>query len=386
MTAWRYQVAILAGRRDPRAAAIRAAVAREAADLGLAPGAEMTIVGTAGAAALDDRAPIAAVFLGGPRLDAAAIAAVRALQARHAFILPVVPDLERYQASTPPELHGINGAEATSPAEMGGVALRVVEELGLVRRRRHAFLSYCRRDSARAAEQVYRALDRRGWQVFLDTHSVTTGVPFQPFLWDRLNDADLLVLFDTPRALTSTWVDQELARAANLGVGVLQVVWPGHARSLGSDFAHARYLDPGDFTAPAARVRGGALLRDRVARELALTAESIRARSVAARRTRLVRELAVRANDHGLVAVAHPERFVEVRGTSGTFLFVPTVGSPRSHDLHEAEALRPRGEPRLLYDPAGLLDASLAHLGWLNGYLPVKAVATSELSAWLGTA
>jgi len=336
--------------------------------------------------ALDTRAPVAGVFFGGGNLSADMVAAAERLVADHAFMLPVVPTLDGYQRQVPEVLYGINGMAASTADELSAVGLRVVEELGLVRRRRHAFLSYCRRDSAKVAQQVYQALDQRGWQVFLDTHSVSTGVPFQPFLWDRLNDADLLVLFDTPGAVTSHWVGEELARASNLGIALLQLVWPGHDRAVGTDFAHVRYLNEADFRAGKWVTYGGRRLRSSEVRSIAFTAESIRARAVAVRRARLVGELTARAAHHGLTARAQPERFIEIEGRRDNYLFVPTIGAPRSADLHDAEQYAHRGVPRLLYDPAGLLDSRRAHLGWLNSHLPVEAVPTTALGSWLETA
>ena len=73
---------------------------------------------------------------------------------------------------------------------------------------------------------------------------------FQSVLWDRMADADLLVLIDTPRALSSRWVREELARAQALGLGVLQVVWPAYARTPGTEFCEPRYLDATDFDGP----------------------------------------------------------------------------------------------------------------------------------------
>lgn len=380
---WRYQVALIARPGDLRAEAVKRATRNLALDLGADVASRLQVVGADGVGALDSRCPVVGVFFGGTEWSGQMATAVQALVADYSFILPVVSSLERYRSHVPPALHPINGTAATTDDELTAVAARLVEELGLVRQRRQAFVSYCRKDSSKAAQQVYQALDQRGWQVFLDTHSVTVGAPFQPVLWDRLNDADLLVLLDTPGAVASRWVEEELARASNLGIGLLQLVWPGHARAVGSDFAYAEYLDEGHFRTGSWTARGGRLLRARKVRSIALTAESIRARCIAARRARLVGELTTRARDLGVAVAAQPERYIEVRGRAGRHLVVPVIGAPRSGDLQRAEQHATRGQPRLLYDAAGLLESRRQHLEWLNAHLPVATMPTSALRAWL---
>ncbi len=383
---WKYQIALIALPEDRRAGVVQVAVKEFALDLGSDVAARLRIIRSDDVASLDSRSPVAGVFFGGAEWSDQMATAAHDLVANHSFILPVVPSLDQYRVFVPPDLHPINGTVASTDDELRAIALRLIEELGLVRQRRQAFVSYCRQDSAKAAQQVYQALDQRGWQVFLDTHSVTTGVPFQPALWDRLNDADLMVLLDTPGAVASHWVEQELARASNLGIGLLQLVWPGHARVVGSDFAHAFYLDGEHFRAGSWTSRGGRFLRAQTVRTVALTAESIRARCVAARRTRLVGELTARARALGINVAAQPERYIEVRGRAGNHVVIPVIGTPRSGDLQKAEQHAHRGQPRLLYDPAGLLDSRRAHLEWLNAHLPVATMPTSDLSAWLETA
>ena len=84
---------------------------------------------------------------------------------------------------------------------------------------RQTFISYRRTDSRRVAEDLFNELSQRKYTVFLDTASVESAVPFQDALWDRLADMDLLVLLDSPNALTSRWVNDELVQVNNLGLG-----------------------------------------------------------------------------------------------------------------------------------------------------------------------
>ena len=66
-------------------------------------------------------------------------------------------------------------------------------------------------------------------------------------LWDRLSEADLLVFLDTPNALSSRWVEEELTRAHQIGTGTLQLIWPGHEKTAGTDFSTGFELEEADF-------------------------------------------------------------------------------------------------------------------------------------------
>ena len=225
---------------------------RRVTDLGLSATHDVELAEDPDVVRIDTaRAPTASVFFGAVSRPSAIDDAATTLRLRGVFVLPVVPDVWQYNSYVPASLSGINGL-AANPADpqMESIVQRILEELRLVREKRLVFISYRRDEAIGVAEQLYRAFDERAFDVFLDTHSVRGGSEFQSVLWDRMADADLLVLIDTPRALSSRWVRDELARAQALGLGVLQVVWPAYARTPGTDFCEPRYLDATDFEGP----------------------------------------------------------------------------------------------------------------------------------------
>jgi hypothetical protein len=235
------------------------------------------------------------------------------------------------------------------------------------------------------AEQLYRAFDERAFDVFLDTHSVRGGSEFQSVLWDRMADADLLVLIDTPRALSSRWVREELARAQALGLGVLQVIWPAYERTPGTEFCEPSYLQATDLEGPTDAESAHARLREPVLQAIVSMAEGLRARSLAARRARIVGEVWNRAVAAGMTANIQPARWVDLQSTGGgRYRVFPIVGQPDSIELFRCfEACRtPPSDGVLLYDPRGMLDPKRLHLGWLNKFLPLKAVPVTELDDW----
>jgi hypothetical protein len=379
----KYQVIALGGSRDRKAATLFSTLKRRVDDLGLSSNEHVVFIEDPSVSTIDTgKAPTAAVFFGGVSRTTGIDDAATLLRDRGVFVLPVVPDIKRYNTFVPPSLSGINGIEqnAGDPA-METIAQRVLEELRLVRERRLVFISYRRDESAAVAEQLYRTFDERSFDVFLDTHSVRGGVEFQSILWDRMADADLLVLIDSPRALSSRWVSEELARAQVLGLGVLQLIWPGHTRTAGTEFCEAMHIETSDFDSASSDNR----LTAAKLQSIVSTAEGLRARSLAARHARIVEDILKRARRVGCTAIRQPALCVEIESPQQQkYLLFPVVGHPDSIQIYRCHenCSGPAAGGVLLYDPLGMLPPKRLHLGWLNGFLPLKAVAVTELDEW----
>ena len=73
------------------------------------------------------------------------------------------------------------------------------------------------------AIQLYEALERNNFDVFLDTHSIKQGEPFQDELWHRMTDCDVIVLLNTKSFLESKWCKEEVAEASVKQIGVLAI-------------------------------------------------------------------------------------------------------------------------------------------------------------------
>lgn len=382
-----YQVLAFGGSRDGRTTVLFETLQRRVTDLGLSPATDLLLAADPDIKPIDtSRTPTAAIFFGGLTRPPDCDAAASDLRTRGVFVLPVVPDVASYNSYVPTALSGINGV-AMNPQDpaMESIAQRILEELRLTRDKRLVFISYKRDESSGVAEQLYRAFDDRAFDVFLDTHSVRGGSEFQSVLWDRMADADLLVLIDTPRALSSRWVSAELARAQALGLGVLQLVWPAYSRTPGTDFCEPRYLDTGDLETSSPASSASARLKEPVLQAVVSMAEGLRARSLAARRTRIVGEVWSRAAHAGATANIQPARWVDLESAAGTrYRVFPVVGHPDSVELFRcSEACgTPPATGIILYDPLGMLNPKLLHLGWLNKFLPLKALPVTELDEW----
>ena len=119
------------------------------------------------------------------------------------------------------------------------VASVLLEGLGLLRKSRRLFISYRRVETQGVAIQLYEQLDASGFDVFLDTHSLRPGEPFQEVVWHRLADTDVVVLLDSPGFLASRWTEEELARANSTNLQILQLYLARKYSGVGSRLQQA---------------------------------------------------------------------------------------------------------------------------------------------------
>lgn len=270
----------------------------------------------------------------------------------------------------------------------------VFEMLSLNRTNRRLFISYRRPESSTVAMQLYEHFDSKAFDVFLDTHSIRSGEPFQEVLWHRLSDTDVMLMLDTTDFKHSRWTMEELGHASAVGVGIVQLVWPNHVPDTDVPLAARHYLDASDFETTEAIGTGTEKLSPRAIHEIAVAIETVRARSIAQRHANLVGECISSCYELGIPAILQPERHVLLSNNGSKFAaIVPVVGVPgsiRFHDfdtyLRERLADLDRGVgAMLLFDDRGVRPIWLGHLEWLGKHLPVKSVALSRLHETLQT-
>lgn len=334
-------------------------------------------------------APLFCVYFGDAGGDFKDLDILSALTTDASLILPVVDDLDRFKASTPPSLHKINGFKLSTKAEIEPLVSIILEGLGLLRLSRRLFISYKRDESSTVAMQLYEQLEKNGFDVFLDTHSIRPGELFQDELWHRLADTDVVVLINTPRFLDSDWTKEELARANGMQIGILQVLWPGHKLAVTASISIPLQLKDSDFGNSKFSDSKSYLLDEPVQR-IVEQAEYIRARTLAARQDNIVTEFMAAARRTGKAADLQPQKFIRTTKKNGDdILVIPTVGVPhaftynRSQDTVERLLLAKKPDIYLLYDHINIRDRWLKHLDWLDNYLPIKAVKVVDAEKWL---
>jgi hypothetical protein len=324
------------------------------------------------------RSPTVAVFIA-PAQAPEDLMAASQLAARGVVLIPVVADLTRFTAERPDILAGYNGLEiGADGAGMPRLVSAVLEWLGLMRRQRRLFLSY-RRDQAReAALRLFEVFQAAGFDVFLDTHDIRPGEDFQGVLMHRLSDCEIVVLLDTPGFIERRWTQEELARANLLGIGVLQVVWPGHSPPRRSPISVQYALDLAELLGPTGP------LSDAAMSGLILMAETLRASVIAHRTAALSGEFTTRATRLGARVVALPDRSLRAEWPDGRVVIaLPTLGVPaadRYHDAFEAAAEAGAEPPVLVYDDTGVLDRWVRHLDWLDVHLPIRTMKVNEIT------
>lgn len=377
----KYQVAILGPCAKQFQSALRRTIRKRLKELDPNLPNHVRIFGSSTAGRYDPKSPSVGIYFGGKNHAGDDLSLLRRMIRAAAVVIPVVTDISQYHTLVPKELLPINGAELRD-SDLGAIANVALENLRLLRQDRRLFISYRRADSSTVALQLRHLLEARGYDAFLDTHSVPLGDPFQEVLWQRLADSDLLLLLDSPNFLKSRWTKEELAQAEALTVGILQIIWPGHTPAPYTDLCERIYLGNGDFK--------GKSLRKSVLAKIAARVESLRARCLAARHNNLVREFCDAAATIGVKTAVQSERFVLADLKNGRRVAaIPAVGVPDALRYHEASVRFPSGgktadEAVLVYDHRGLRPSWSAFLEWLDQFLPVKAIRVTMVAARLG--
>jgi hypothetical protein len=383
-----YELAILGSPTVTEREALTESLRRMIEDFDLVLGTDVVVHDGGTVARRDKRAAFAAVYFG-----AAAptdVEAARELVRASAPLIPTIGTGGDFGSHIPAFLQLANGLKrrADDPA-VTELATALLECVGLLRRQRRVFVSYRRIESRASALQLHDLLSARGFDVFLDTHDIRPGDPFQDVLWHRLVDSDVMVMLDTPGYFDSRWTRQEIGRARAKDIQVLRVIWPEHTPSKLTDMAETVYLDPAELEGADGPIRAA------VADAIVLRIERLRSRSIAARYMSITGKLRADVEKIGAVVEgvgAH--RAVAVRLLGGRKVWAyPIVGVPTAEVLNDVADKARRADqqevPVLIYDHVGIRDAWSAHLQWLDQQIQaVRAIKVSEagwaLAAWEG--
>src|SRR6266481_3175267 len=375
-----YQLVFLGPIRDKYAPALRQQIEELFADTGLDFASDAQLL-VGGAAAPDWGGFPVAIWFGaeGAGIASDDAALMREFLERGFTLFPVVEDLSRYSSSVPAELKAING----QGWDLARVSADVMKGFRLARKVRQAFISYKRTESAGVAHQLFHELNERCYRVFLDTASVEAGADFQKALWSRMADVDLLILLDTPNAFLSTWVHQEFNRAHDLGLGVVQLIWPGHSRMRGTELSLPIQLEAKDFV--GSRFDDKGVLETVPLANVLSVIEGERIRSLSARRTRLIDGLLDHVKGKGATFFVHPMRHLDVlKDTVKVAEVVPFVGVPDSLSLYQYEKEKKHDPTIVVFNGLGVDEEWAEHLRWLNKKATVTVHQIDDFGNLLG--
>jgi hypothetical protein len=381
-----YEVAILGSPTLSERQALTTTLEALVADFGLTIGREIRIHDCDSVGARDRRSACVAAYFGA--VEHQDVEAARHLVTSSVPVIPTVGVADDFAVHIPQFLHATNGLRRRShDGGMTELAISLLECVGLLRRQRRVFVSYRRTESRTAAMQIHDLMAARGFDVFLDTHSIRPGDPFQDVLWHRLCDSDVLVMLDTPTYFESRWTRQEIGRARAKDIHVLRVVWPAHTPHRLTDMAETIYLEHTDLLGVDGPVAPASADR------IVLAVESVRSRSIAARYMAITGRLRVEAEKIGAkIEGIGAHRAISVRLIDDRRLWAfPVVGVPTAELLNDvAEKVKraeQTGAPILVYDHIGIGEQWAAHLKWLDENIrSVRAVRVLEagwtLAAW----
>lgn len=381
-----YELAILGGATLHEREALTASLRGMIDDFGLVLGEDVVVHDGASVGQRDKHAAFAAVFFG--RADPADVEVGEALMRASVPLIPTVAADGDFGRDIPAFLQSANGLKRRDDDPgMTELAAVLLECVGLLRRQRRVFVSYRRLESRAAALQLHDLLTGRGFDVFLDTHDIRPGDPFQDVLWHRLVDSDVMVMLDTPGYFDSRWTRQEIGRARAKDIQVLRVIWPEHSPNKLTDMAETVYLHPAELEG-----RDGPIA-SAVADNIVLRVELLRSRSIAARYLSITGKLRADMEKIGASVEgvgAHRAIAVRLLGDRKVWAY-PIVGVPTAEILNDvAEKARradQREVPVLVYDHVGIREAWSTHLQWLDEQIrAVRAIKVSEagwaLAAW----
>lgn len=390
----KYQVVVMGPSKEQFHGVLITELEGRIADLGLDKTKDFEVIQAKESSRIDwEGTPVGVWFGGVAGLDQHDVDVLQQMLKENCSVFPVVEDLHHYGELVPSDLHRINGhlwnkMDQNNDTE-GCLRLvtNILQVFRLTRPQRQAFISYRRSDTRGVAVQLFDELSQRGYRPFLDTWSVESGVDFQQALFGRMADVDLLIFLDSPNALTSRWVHHELARANDLGLGAVQLVWPNHQRTAGTEFSDWIQLQLSDFHRQTADPED-MLTTQAVATVVSLT-ERARIRSLKARRARVVADLVDRAKEAGMEAVVPPVGVITLyRANTAVGKVIPFVGIPDAYTIEqEQKSLQdsPASSARIVYSGLGMNSDWADHLEWLNTHADFLMTAQIDLiDDWLG--
>ncbi|MCO5268980.1 MAG: toll/interleukin-1 receptor domain-containing protein [Brumimicrobium sp.] len=305
------------------------------------------------------------------------------------LLLPIVSDLTKFTQQIPKELHNINGFQLTTKEDVERLTSSILEGLSLLRLSRRLFISYKRDESTSVAIQLFEQFEKNGFDVFIDTHSIRPGEPFQEELWHRMADTDVIVMLNTPNFMKSHWTTQELAQANAMSIGVVQLVFPNHKLEREAELSIPIQLTYKDFDNCVLGTSTKSLTENSI-QKIVSQVESIRARSLGARQDNIISEFISFAQKLKVKAQLQPEKFITITKRDGKELIViPTVGIPQAFTYHQKDELIKRIKKNdeeviyILYDHINIRERWLKHLDWLDTYLPIKTIKLLNSEQWL---
>ena len=300
-------------------------------------------------------------------------------------IIPLYFTEEGFYDEIPKVIQVMNGKKYEE-CNLDAIVNYALQSLRLLRQNRKLFISYRRTESSKVANQLFDALVRCNYDVFLDSYSIGAATNFQEELHPRLSDCDVLVQLYTAGFKDSDWCKEEITSANQKQIGVVEVVWPELELDRHNYLCEPILLSADSFEGDFHNAE--TLFKEEVVNCISHTVESVRARNMAARQDNLVGEFICEAEKQGKHLVQEYVYLIEHLDTK-TRVFIPAVGVPQSYDCFDSLRFKrlianENLEIYLIYDELRIKKRWIEHLDWLNdSKLEVKTIKKKEFAQWL---
>lgn len=387
---YRYQLILLGSIENPIIKGIKNQIISEIIDLKLPKGIINMIDRNNWKDEYMGNQPSFCIYLGNDNGSFDDLAIVEKLIKDGTMILPVY--FNDFSSEIPKILKHQNAIQY-SDNELCRIANIVLQAFELLRSTRKVFISYKRSESTSVAIQMYEALESHHFDVFLDTHSIEKGEPFQEELWHRMTDCDVILLLNTPGFLESHWCKEELAEAGSKQIGIVQLVWPNHKIEAISHLSFPLNLESTDFVDTIYDNKDKSKLKNDKVEEIVQFVESVRARNLASRQDNLITEFMSIARQCGRSITVQPERYLTEVISDKKTIYIPTIGIPQSFNCQAADIRyeydkNPQNTRiRLIYDDLRVREKWLKHLDWLNDNFKkdILTLKKQDFKKWLET-
>lgn len=269
---------------------------------------------------------VALYFTGDKEKDTSIISE---LKSKSVVIIPIVDSFDNAAHLLPEILKEINAAPVKDTKDTNGineVCNHVLTNLGLLTRDRNVFISYKRIDTKQLANQLYNEFMHSGYNVFLDTESLSMGVNFQKSLRHRLADSFVLVLLNSEHFFdaNSKWTLEEYNTAQQLQIGICSIMMPNVSINRKLNFSDFVRLEESDFV--------GVSLKDLKLEELVLHIKSIYARLYESRKQSLTNAFTAHLQKQNIAFVQEIDGSLSVFSKKLSCKIIPLIGIPKSWD------------------------------------------------------
>jgi hypothetical protein len=240
------------------------------------------------------------------------------------------------------------------------------------------FISYRWQDASSLADQLFDALARVNFEIFLDRFRQAPGTDFAGRINEALADMSFVLVLETKTIAQSPWVGMEVAYARNNHLGLLALHLPNSAALTRIDPDHRIDVDRGDLTLGAS----GPIISNDLA--LARVVERVRAEHGLALAER---QQYIRGNMRDALLFAGAGSVVQgasgvlqVAGGAGEYGINVTARPPALGDFQDCDVGANPGATRVVGGPTvHLRRLRQSRIEWLSGRTSIRLFDEADI-------